>query len=182
MAQRRKLQIFVSSTFTDLKEERQAAVEAILKAGHIPAGMELFTAGDQSQMHVIRRWIDESDVYLLLLGGRYGSIEPETGKSYTHLEYEYALENGKALFAVIMSERRLDEKNRTEGKGVLELDNPQKYKEFKSIVKSKLIEEWNDLRDIKLAIHSTLSDFRDRDDLIGWIPGNEATNTGVIAE
>lgn len=39
---KKKYQIFISSTYQDLKEERQAAVEAILKAGHIPAGMELF--------------------------------------------------------------------------------------------------------------------------------------------
>ena len=44
---RKRLQVFVSSTYTDLKEERQAAVEAILTAGQIPAGMELFTAGDE---------------------------------------------------------------------------------------------------------------------------------------
>ena len=81
--QKRKLQVFVSSTYTDLKEERQAAVEAILNAGHIPAGMELFAAGDQSQWHVIQDWIRESDVYLLILGGRYGSVEPSSGKSYT---------------------------------------------------------------------------------------------------
>lgn len=36
---KKKLQVFVSSTYVDLKEERQAAVEAILNAGHIPAGM-----------------------------------------------------------------------------------------------------------------------------------------------
>ena len=77
----KKLQIFVSSTFTDLIEERQAAVEAILDAGHIPAGMELFKAG-KSQMYTIRKWIDESDVYMLILGGRYGSIEEESGLSY----------------------------------------------------------------------------------------------------
>jgi len=71
----KKLQVFVSSTFTDLKEERQAAVEAILSSGNIPAGMELFSAGDESQMTVIKRWIDESDIYLLILGGRYGSLE-----------------------------------------------------------------------------------------------------------
>ncbi|WP_427500748.1 DUF4062 domain-containing protein [Methylomonas sp. MED-D] len=82
---RKRLQVFVSSTYEDLKLERQAAVEAILVAGHIPAGMELFTAGDESQMEVIKQWIDESDVYLLILGGRYGSIEPASGKSYTHL-------------------------------------------------------------------------------------------------
>ena len=47
---RKKLQVFVSSTFTDLIKEQQAAVEAILTSGHIPAGMELFTAGDESQL------------------------------------------------------------------------------------------------------------------------------------
>ena len=45
---RKKLQVFVSSTYNDLIQDRQAAVEAILTAGHIPAGMELFTAGDDA--------------------------------------------------------------------------------------------------------------------------------------
>jgi hypothetical protein len=52
---RKRLQVFVSSAYTDMLLERQAAVESILKAGHIPAGMELFTAGDQTQLQVIRR-------------------------------------------------------------------------------------------------------------------------------
>jgi hypothetical protein len=77
----RRLQVFVSSTFSDLIAERQAAVEAILRAGHIPAGMELFAAGDESQMEIIKQWIDASDVFLLILGVRYGSIEPLSGKS-----------------------------------------------------------------------------------------------------
>jgi len=55
MAAKKKLQVFVSSTYLDLKNERQAAVEAILKAGHIPAGMELFAAGNESQFETIRR-------------------------------------------------------------------------------------------------------------------------------
>jgi Domain of unknown function (DUF4062) len=99
-----RLQVFVSSTFTDLRQERQAAVEAILSAGHIPAGMELFAAGDESQMEVIKQWIDESDVFLLILGGRYGSIEPKSGKSYIHLEYEHALSKGKPLFACLVAD------------------------------------------------------------------------------
>jgi hypothetical protein len=86
----KKMQVFISSTYTDLIEERQKAVEAILNAGHIPAGMELFKAG-RSQMETIKKWIDESDVYCLLLGGRYGSIEEESGLSYTELEYKYAV-------------------------------------------------------------------------------------------
>jgi Domain of unknown function (DUF4062) len=53
-------------------QSARLAVESILKAGHIPAGMELFTARDQTQLQVIRRRIEESDVFLLILGGRYG--------------------------------------------------------------------------------------------------------------
>ena len=84
MAEKKKLQVFVSSTYIDLKEERQAAVQAILTADHIPAGMELFSAGDQSQMDEIRRWIDESDVFLLILGGRYGTVENSSQKTRKH--------------------------------------------------------------------------------------------------
>ncbi len=99
---RKKLQVFVSSTFLDLKDERQKAVEGILKAKHIPAGMELFKAGNESQLETVKRWINESDVYLLILGGRYGTLEPSTGKSYTQIEYEYALDKGIPMFAFVI--------------------------------------------------------------------------------
>src|SRR5664279_4524187 len=106
----RKLQVFVSSTYNDLISERQAAVGAILKAGHIPAGMELFAAGDQSQMETIKRWIDASDVYLLLLAGRYGSVDKSTGISYTELENDYASSRNMPLFALVVSEISLENK------------------------------------------------------------------------
>lgn len=178
----KKLQVFVSSTFTDLKDERQAAVEAILSAGHIPAGMELFSAGDESQMIVIKRWIEESDVYLLILGGRYGSVEASSGKSYTHLEFEYALELNKPMFAVVISDSALDRKVQEAGRSVLEPENVKELKEFKSIVLSKLVKFFDDRKDIKLAIHETLSDFSYRKELVGWIRGDNAVNTGVLAE
>ncbi len=178
----KKLQIFVSSTYLDLKEERQAAVEAILSSGHIPAGMELFDAGDESQMTVIERWIDESDIYLLILGGRYGSIDPKTKKSYTQLEYEYALSMHKPLFAVVISEKALDEKVKIMGRAAMEDQNPKLLKKFKSIVLSNLIKPWDDKKDIKIAIHETLSDFAFRKELIGWTRGDKAIDTGLLAE
>ena len=49
MNNEKKYQVFISSTFIDLQKERQAAVEAILSVGHIPAGMELFAATNTSQ-------------------------------------------------------------------------------------------------------------------------------------
>lgn len=178
----KKLQVFVSSTYIDLKEERQAAVEAILSAGHIPAGMELFSAGDESQMTVIKRWIDESDVYLLILGGRYGSIDPSSGKSYTHLEYEYAIAQGKPLFAVVINQAALDGKVKTNGMAAIEQDSPHLLKEFKTQVLSNLVKFFDDKKDIKLAVHETLSDFNYRKELTGWVRGDNSVNTGLLAE
>jgi hypothetical protein len=165
----KKLQVFVSSTYSDLREERQAAVEAILSSGHIPAGMELFSAGDETQLVVIKRWIDESDAYLLILGGRYGSIEPKSGKSYTQLEYEYAVERGMPLFAVVINEIALKEKVRNEGPDAIEQENGRLLKQFRAIVMSNLVKFWDDKKDIKLAIYDTLSGFSTRKDVIGWV-------------
>lgn len=178
----KKLQVFVSSTFTDLKEERQAAVEAILSSGHIPAGMELFSAGDESQMSVIERWINESDIYLLILGGRYGSIEKNSGKSYTQLEYEYAISLNKPLFSVVISDAALDAKVKNMGISVIEKDNQKELKDFKEVVLSNLVKFWDDKKDIKIAIHETIADFSFRKDLIGWIRGDNSINSAFLAE
>lgn len=170
----KKLQVFVSSTYIDLIEERQAAVEAILDAGHIPAGMELFKAGNESQLKTIYRWIDESDVYMLILGGRYGSIEQNSCKSYTQLEYEYALSKNIPVFAVVLSDSFLTEKINSYGlKNVTEQKEPAKYQEFKDLVMSKIIREVDDCKDIKIAIYTTLNEFIRDYDLVGWVRGND---------
>lgn len=179
---KKRLQVFVSSTFLDLKKERQAAVSAILNSGHIPAGMELFTAGDQSQMDVIKQWIDESDVYFLILGSRYGSIEPETGKSYTHLEYEYAVSIDKPLFACVIEEGAVNSRLAELGKDCLELENPGKLKEFRKIVVSKMSGFWSDTKDIELETMKALQTFSRKEDLIGWVKGNEAVDTVALTD
>jgi len=178
----KKFQIFVSSTYTDLKEERQAAVEAILSAGHIPAGMELFSAGDESQMTVIKRWIDESDIYLLILGGRYGTIEPKSGKSYTHLEFEYALEQKKPIFSVVIKEEALSKKVKIMGINAIEQENPKELKEFRAVVTSNMVEFWYDKKDIQLAIFKTLSDFTYSKELTGWVRADNVANNALVAD
>lgn len=174
----KKLQVFVSSTYTDLIEERQAAVEAILDAGHIPAGMELFKAGNESQLKTIYKWIDESDVYMLILGGRYGSIEVNSGKSYTQLEYEYALSKNIPVFAVVLSQDFLTSKINSLGlEKTMEQDYPDKHKSFKSIVMSKIIRDVDDCKDIKIQVHATLNEFINTYDLIGWIRNTKENDT-----
>ncbi|MFR1830451.1 MAG: DUF4062 domain-containing protein [Clostridium butyricum] len=170
----KKLQVFISSTYIDLKEERQAAVEAILDSGNIPAGMELFKAGNETQLKTIERWIDESDVYLLILGGRYGSIEEKSGKSYTHLEYEYAVKKNIPIFAVVLSESKIFKKASIIGKSnSMEEKEIDKYKKFKELVYSKIVREVEDIKDIKLSIHTTLNEFMKLYKFSGWIKGKE---------
>ena len=132
-------------------------------------------------MQVIMRWIDESDVYMLILGSRYGSIEPVSGKSYTQLEYEYAVEKGKPFFAVAISETA-DQARYKRGKSFVEVDNYNLLKSFRKLVTSKMVRFWDDARDIKIAILETMSEFSRRDELVGWIPGSEAINGGALAE
>ncbi|EKN6163822.1 TPA: DUF4062 domain-containing protein [Yersinia enterocolitica] len=180
---RKRLQVFVSSTFNDLKDERQAAVSAILKTGHIPAGMELFTAGDRSQWETIKNWIDESDVYMLILGGRYGSIESESGISYTELEYNYALETNKPLFSVVINDHALESKVKDFGSDVLEKNNPKEWKLFREKVLSNMSSFYDDTKDIKLCVLESLPEIARSRDLSGWISGSEVPDTkGLVDE
>jgi hypothetical protein len=179
---KRRLQVFVSSTYKDLKNERQSAVESILTAGHIPAGMELFSAGNESQMEVIKQWIDESDVYLLILGGRYGCIEPNSGLSYTHLEYKYALEQNKPLFACVINEDAIEPRVKANGLSFTETKNPHKLKAFRALVLSKMSDFWSDEKDIIISINKALAQFGRGKDLIGWVRTSEQADVPALAE
>ena len=176
MLDQRKLQIFVSSTFVDLQQERQEAVSAILKAGHIPAGMELFTAGDKSQLETIKRWIDHSDVYMLILGTRYGSIEPDSGLSYTEVEYDYAISKGKPFFALVISEDAIDLKLKKSGARFVEKAHPERLKVFRNKVLSRMSAIYQSHSDIRAHVYESLIDLSSRPDLDGWIRATNAPN------
>src|SRR5262245_40859753 len=96
----KRYQIFISSTFLDLQEERQAVLKAILEIDHMPAGMELFPATDDTAWQLIRDVIDSSDYYILIIGGRYGSRD-DAGLSYTEKEYDHAVAAKKPVIPLL---------------------------------------------------------------------------------
>src|SRR5262249_34174859 len=159
------------STYTDMLAERQAAVEAVLGAGHIPAGMELFAAGDESQLETIRHWIDDSDVFMLILGGRYGSIEAKSGKSYIQLEYEYASEKKKPFFVAVIADEFLEAKVKTAGTSAIEKQHGGELKAFRDTVTSKICRFFYDINELKLIIFQSLSESARDENLTGWIRG-----------
>lgn len=91
-------QVFISSTFSDLKNERAEIIQALLELDCIPAGMELFPATNSDAWDLIKGVIDDSDYYCLVLAGRYGSIDAD-GKGFTEKEYDYALSQKKPIMA-----------------------------------------------------------------------------------
>ncbi|OAB30637.1 DUF4062 domain-containing protein, partial [Paenibacillus macquariensis] len=151
------------------------AVSGGCNSGRIPAGMELFKSGDKSQKETIKRWIDESDVYMLILGGRYGSIDEETGKSYTHWEYDYAGEIGKRRFAVVIEDNSLRDKA-MKNPDFMERENYPKYQDFKRDVLGNISKFYEDLKDIKLTVMESLKEYEADDKLVGWVKADQISN------
>ena len=87
---KKKYQVFISSTYEDLKDERAAVTQCLLDNNCIPVGMEQFPSSNMSQMDYIKKMLDDCDYYILIVGGRYGSLDDD-GVGYTEKEYE----NGK---------------------------------------------------------------------------------------
>ncbi|WP_313021991.1 DUF4062 domain-containing protein [Atlantibacter hermannii] len=69
----KRYQVFVSSTFKDLEQERSTVIQTLMEMDCIPAGMELFPAIDEQQWEFIKKIIDDCDYYLLIIAGRYGT-------------------------------------------------------------------------------------------------------------
>lgn len=110
MAMEKRYQIFISSTFNDLHKERNLIIQAILRTGYYPAGMEWFPGIDEEQFEYIKQVIDDSDYYVLILGGLYGTIASD-GRSYTEKEYDYALEKGKKIISMVQKKPTITEEN-----------------------------------------------------------------------
>jgi hypothetical protein len=96
----RRYQVFLSSTYEDLKNERQEVIQALLELGCMPAGMELFPARDEESWSLITRVIDDSDYYVVIVGGRYGSVDA-SGTGYTEREYDYAMSRRVPVLAFL---------------------------------------------------------------------------------
>ncbi len=89
--------VYVSSTFSDLKADRRAVIDAVRRMGHVTVGAESLTASDQRPVRASLAALADCDVYIGIVGWRYGEIPAEEnphGLSITELEYERARELG----------------------------------------------------------------------------------------
>jgi hypothetical protein len=142
----RRFQIFISSTFRDLREERKKAVEVIFQRGHIPIDLARFSADNESDRKVIEKAIDDCQIYLLMLGHRYGELVPNGDISYTELEYEIAQKKGLQTLVLLMDpeeiKRRRKELDPENERDRAELTNFERLEKFHRRVREHFVELW----------------------------------------
>lgn len=100
-ADQKRYEVFLSSTYGDLREARQRVTMTLLECDAFPTGMEIFPATDDDAWTLICRIIDQCDYYLLVIAGKYGSVNSKSGLSYTEMEYDYAVSAGKPVMAFL---------------------------------------------------------------------------------
>lgn len=163
----KKYQIFVSSTYDDLKEERQAVLEAILDLGFIPAGMEWFPSSNLSQWEYITKMLATTDYVVLISAGMYGSIVPDENISWTEKEYDYAISRGIPVLSFLHKDPKcLPAKN-------YDIDHEAELEAFKAKLSSgKLRNEYSDPADLKSKVMSSLVKAVLDTPRAGWVRGS----------
>ena len=171
-----KYQIFVSSTFEDLKDERRKVIEAILNLGHIPVGMEVFQAGDESQWAHIQRRILQCDYYIVVVAERYGS--EQDGKSYTQMEYEFARDNGipTAAFLLHSNARKTWPRDR------VEFEKLDKIEAFRSVCQQKLVKHWSNGDELASQVILAVTELTRDTPRTGWVRADRVPSDEVMNE
>jgi len=174
----KRYQVFVSSTYRDLEEERRAVIQTVIALDCIPAGMELFPAADEEQFAFIKRVIDDCDYYLLIIGGRYGSVDA-AGISYTEKEFDYAVSRGLKVVGLIH-----------ENPGKIALDKSEKepaqrekLEKFKTKVRDgRLVKGWNNTSELPGLVAVSLQNAIKTYPAVGWIRASKAASEDLLNE
>ncbi len=172
-----RYQVFVSSTYIDLIEERQKVMQALLELNCIPAGMEWFPAMDDEQFEVIKTVIDDSDYFVLIIGGRYGSESAIDKISYTEKEFDYAIEKGLKILAFIHE----NPKTLPVEKYDTSLTAQRKLNKFKKkVMTSRMVKFWNNSDELAGFVSRGLSLTMKTHPATGWIRGDAAITDGKL--
>lgn len=174
----KRYQVFISSTYSDLKEERGKVMQTVMSLDCIPAGMEFFTAIDSEQLEFIKKIIDDCDYYILIIGGKYGSMT-EDGISYTEQEYNYAVSKGIRVLAFLHENIN----QLTSDKIELDQNKREKLETFRDRVKTgRLVQFWSNADELNGKVAVSLTKTIKTYPAIGWVRGNTPTNEETLQE
>lgn len=174
----KRYQVFVSSTYADLKDERKHVLQALMEMDCIPAGMELFPAADEEQWEFIKKVIDDCDYYLLIIGGRYGSLTND-GVSYTEKEFDYAVAKGLKVIALIHGEPDDIPFGKSEQDPALR-ENLLGFKD--KVMDGRLVRFWKNAEELPGLVALNLTKTIKMYPAIGWVRSNNVANEDVLIE
>ena len=172
----KRYQVFVSSTYSDLKEERRAVIQTLMELDCIPAGMELFPAADEEQFKFIQRIIDDCDYYILIIGGRYGSVSP-AGISYTEMEYDYAQQKGIQILSFIHEDPQTLQMAETDAELRTRLIS---FRE--KVMQGRLAKLWKDASQLPPMVATSLSRTMRVYPAVGWVRANQVATNEALTE
>jgi len=171
----RKYQVFVSSTFTDLHEARQELMVALLAQGMIPTGLELHPGEGNKRWTVIQDVIRECDYYLILLGGRYGTLSP-IGLSHVHREFVYATTKKKPALALLHEhpDQLPEDQRETNSSG------QAKFRDFRQLLQEQAhCYYWKSPADLATVINRAVPEFIAANPAPGLIRGGQVMDLGA---
>jgi len=161
----KRYQVFVSSTYNDLVEERAEIMQALLELDCMPAGMELFPAANEEQWKWIQKVVDESDYYLVVVGGRYGTVSAATGMSYTEMEYRYAADASKPVIAFLHEDPSKIEAGKTESSAQAK----RKLEQFRKLAETRLCKYWSSPADLGAKVSRSITQLIKHQPAAGWV-------------
>jgi hypothetical protein len=178
MAEDRRFQVFVSSTSDDLREQRQKIWESLVSLDYIVSGMEAFPATSDAQFAYIKQQIAQSDYYVLIIAGRYGTIL-ENGLSYTEREFDYAQELGlptlvflhKDIASLAISKTDQDQQK---------MESLKAFREKAS--RNRLCSYWSTPDELALNVVKALQSAIKANPRPGWQRGNNTDTSELLTE
>lgn len=178
MSTEKKYQVFVSSTYSDLQESRQELMLALLSMGMIPTGMEMYPTESNNQWPMIQQVINECDYYVVLLGGRYGTLSP-MGLSYTHREYIYAATKRKPVIAFLHDHPEVlpAEARESTREGDVRLSDFRKLLQEKTVFRY-----WNTPRDLGQVVRKAMPQFVKQHPASGWVRAGQVSDINQARE
>jgi hypothetical protein len=172
-----RFQVFVSSTYTDLVEERREVMQALLELDCIPAGMEMFPAANEEQWELIKTVISGCDYYVVIVGGRYGSLSDD-GLSYTEREYDFAVEQGIPIAGFVHGSP--DELPRSKSDTDPKLWT--RLLKFREKVQSRMVKFYNDPVSLGSVVSRSMVAQMKRHPRPGWVRGEFAMTPEIREE
>ena len=161
----KKCTIFISSTFEDLKKERKNIINLFLKNGDFPISMENFFSSNGDTFDYIKKYIDDSDFFILIVGEKYGSICEKTNLSYTEMEYDYAVQKGMKPLVFVKETKNRD---KTVSAFLEKISN-----------NNCIWSSWKNSIDLIGSIISSYGEQKQTIPYWGWIRGNNFPNLKV---